>query len=395
MGSARRITPGNQQLRERDDRLEALKAALGRLAHDFNNLLAPMLGYLNLIQEEAGPESSAAQYAGALEAAARRAETQLETVMLAMRPNRRFSPRPLNLGAFITSQLEAWKADLPPESGLEIIADVGDATVMADEHQWSQAIRHLLGNARYALAMGGQLHVSVRNAQLTGDELAQLGLGQQEACKLVVKDNGFGMSAEVARRAFEPFFTTRTQIKAPGLGLTVLHSVAQVHGGQVTLESAPDQGTTLTVWLPLKRPEVAERRSSHPAPAERRGNPPKALLIEADPVVKEVLRGWLHAEGLEVYTVAGEAEAPRVFERSRGEWALVVIDLKPASSGEKGCELICGGDSGARQILLSGPGSLDPGPWINRPGGPSLLKKPFTHGAFRAAVRGKLAGKSE
>src|SRR5207253_1006930 len=112
---------------------------------------------------------------------------------------------------------------------------------------------------------------------------------------LRVRDNGFGMSPEMARRAFEPFFTTRTHVKAPGLGLTIVHGITLFHGGQVELASAEDKGTTVTLWLPALRREGAESLAASQTAAPRK----KALLIAEDPLIKEVLRSWLAAHQLE------------------------------------------------------------------------------------------------
>src|SRR4051812_14757895 len=84
---------GDPALRDRDERLESLKAVIGKLAHDFNNFLVPLLGYVTLIREEIAEASTAAQYAMTMESAARKTEGFLDNVLLGMRPHRRFKPR--------------------------------------------------------------------------------------------------------------------------------------------------------------------------------------------------------------------------------------------------------------------------------------------------------------
>src|SRR5438094_9095852 len=84
--------PTDPILRERDDRLEALKKLVDCLAHDFNNMLVPLLGYVALIKEELASGAAALGYATKLENSARKTENLLEEVLLAVRPQRRLNP---------------------------------------------------------------------------------------------------------------------------------------------------------------------------------------------------------------------------------------------------------------------------------------------------------------
>ena len=379
----RRLVPGDPVLRERDERLEALKATIGRLAHDFNNLLAPMLGYIALIREETGEKSEAGQYATAMEGAARSAEGHLETVLLAVRPNRKFSPREVNFGGLLRQEVGEWKAALSAGAKVEVKEEIGDATAVADEGQWSRAIQHLLSNARYALALGGKLEVRLREVKLSGEELQRLGVWEQEMLELVLRDDGFGMSEEVARRAFEPFFSMRLQSKAAGLGLTVVHSIAQVHGGQVLIDSALEAGTTVKIWLPKRRSEVAETGGSEGT--RLRGA--KVLLVEGDPVAKDLLREWLRAEGLEVHAAAGDAEVRRVFEYYRTNWSVVLADLGEESCSGAVREMFARDGERWGCVFLSNGREPALEEWVERSGRHSLLRKPFTRRALIEAVR--------
>jgi CheY-like chemotaxis protein len=195
-------------------------------------------------------------------------------------------------------------------------------------------VGQLLGNARYALATGGRLDVTLKHERISGEEVERLGMNTEEVAVLTVHDTGFGMSGSVARRAFDPFYTTRTQIKAAGLGLTVVHSIAQFHGGQVELQSTEEKGTTVTVWIPangLGAQMFHGGGRSSAGYAERK----KVLLIEDDPLVKEVLRDWLGRMNLDVHIVSSAEEVDAFFTRRMGELSLVITetDLK-AGKGE-------------------------------------------------------------
>ena len=249
-GGPRRIA-GDQQLRERDEKLESLKVAIGKLAHDFNNFLVPHFGYVTLLKEEMPADSQSAQYLEALEEAGRHAEAYLDSILGGLQPHRRFSPVKFSFDALVNATLDAWSAET--EMSVEVTREIEPCAVFGDEKHWQNSVLHLLENARQALATAGKLEVVLRRQTIPADEIERLGLNVEDVCSLRIRDNGCGMSGGVAARAFEPFFTTRKQLKAQGLGLTMVHSVAQFHGGQVELKSTPQEGTVVTVWIPVRR----------------------------------------------------------------------------------------------------------------------------------------------
>jgi signal transduction histidine kinase len=95
----------------------------------------------------------------------------------------------------------------------------------------------LVTNAAQAVAQGGKIEVALAN---DGTEAV-----------LTVRDEGSGMPADVAARAFEPFFTTRAGVGI-GLGLPIVSGIVERHGGTVALDTAPGRGTTVTVRLPVR-----------------------------------------------------------------------------------------------------------------------------------------------
>src|SRR5688500_8235757 len=157
----------DQALHDRDERLESLKAVIGKLAHDFNNFLVPLLGYVTLIREEVPEASTANQYAMTMESAARKTEGFIENVLLGVRPQRRFNGRDLDFGAVVESAVQKFADSLPPSAQIQIDKSIVPVEMFADEAQWQNAIGHLLSNARFALATGGQLKVSLTREEIS------------------------------------------------------------------------------------------------------------------------------------------------------------------------------------------------------------------------------------
>jgi CheY-like chemotaxis protein len=270
---------------------------------------------------------------------------------------------------------------------LEVGREIESCTIYGDERHWKNAVTQLLANARYALAIGGRLEVELKRESLSGEEIVRLGLATDDVFRLVVRDDGFGMSREVVERVFEPFFTTRTQVKAAGLGLTVVHSVAHEHGGQVELTTAEDEGTVVTVWIPAVG---FVRRSSSSSGSARGGEKKKVLLVEDDVLMKEVLRDWLGRINLDVQFASTVEEAENVFERRSGEMALVITetDLK-AGKGEEIYSRLKEVNPTVPWIFLAGrrrpdirDGASDDGSCA-----PLVMQKPVTLRALAEVVR--------
>lgn len=102
----------------------------------------------------------------------------------------------------------------------------------------NQAILNILLNAAQAVQQGGKIAVH-----------SAYGDGFTSIC---LSDNGCGISATVLPRIFDPFFTTRAVGKGTGLGLTVARDIVAAHGGDISIQSAPAQGTTVTIRLPVR-----------------------------------------------------------------------------------------------------------------------------------------------
>lgn len=354
-----RPVPNRADFRHRDERLTSLGLLAGQLAHDFNNLLAPILGYVTLIKEEFPAESSGQQYSDSLETAARRAEKLLDQTLLATRPQRRFSPKVNAFDELVAKEVAIWRAELPATSGVSVQTDLSPCSLVLDDFHWRIAIRQLLNNARFGCATGGHISIDLKSIVLTPTEAGELGLPDCNAARLCISDDGFGMPPEILSRAFEPFFTTRAKGVAQGLGLTACHSIVYLHGGQIELISAPDEGTKVTVWLPLKflSPKAAVESFDTADSNKRPASAPKRrlLMVDDDPLVREVLKTSLLKAGYEVIVAEDGQAAWRMFSRFHKELGLVVSDFQmPLIDGVQLLSQMRELNPGVPVILLSG-----------------------------------------
>ena len=114
--------------------------------------------------------------------------------------------------------------------------DPGLQAIVADQNKIQQALMALFINAAQAMFDGGQLEVTSRSVD--------------HGLEIVVSDNGPGMATDVARHAFEPFYSTRSDDGGVGLGLSVVYGIVKSHSGRIDLETKPNEGCRFTIFLP-------------------------------------------------------------------------------------------------------------------------------------------------
>jgi len=102
---------------------------------------------------------------------------------------------------------------------------------------------------------GGTLFLRTRNVILSAGEATRYHVGKPGAyAVLMVTDTGEGMTEEVMRRLFEPFFTTRKEKGLSGMGLPMMYGIVKNHNGGVHVESSPGKGSSFTIHLPARNP---------------------------------------------------------------------------------------------------------------------------------------------
>jgi CheY-like chemotaxis protein len=207
-----------------------------------------------------------------------------------------------------------------------------------------------------------------------------------------VRDDGAGMDAATRSRAFEPFFTTKPPGKGTGLGLATVYGIVTQTGGAIALQSAPGEGTTFRILLPLS--EDAQPAPA-PAPPPARAQPAHArgetvLLVEDEELVRGVVGEMLERRGYRVLDAAGAQEAEALFVE-HGCDVLVTDVVMPGGSGVDLARRLAERRADLRVLFISGytreafPATAELGR------GSAFLQKPFTVDTLAAALTELLA----
>lgn len=134
--------------------------------------------------------------------------------------------------------------------GIQLVRhmDPSIPSISGDAGLLQQVFLNLVNNALDAMPQGGWLTIASRTAISSGQD--------GHFVEVTVMDTGLGMSAEVKRKALEPFFTTKEQGKGAGLGLSICEEIVRSHHGKMEIESQEGKGSTIRVQLPIFLPEV-------------------------------------------------------------------------------------------------------------------------------------------
>jgi CheY-like chemotaxis protein len=153
--------------------------------------------------------------------------------------------------------------------------------VATDPNQLETAILNVVLNARDAMPNGGPITITAKPESVVVGNPHQLKAGHY-VC-LAIIDKGLGMDAETLQRAAEPFFTTKGVGKGTGLGLPMVHGLAEQSGGRLVLKSSPGEGTTVEIWLPIAQQAAArESAGARPPAPDAAENQPKLAVLAVD-----------------------------------------------------------------------------------------------------------------
>jgi PAS domain S-box-containing protein len=255
--AAQRVLAEEGERSARAQRLESLGMLAGGVAHDFGNLLTIIIGNTGLLQSMGDTlPAGALKRTGEIEAAAWRAQ-DLSKNLLAFARGSAPQKQQIVLGPLIEEAARGAVRHSQVELSLKIATDL--AAVEADPVQIDQVVSNLCVNAVQAMKNGGRLRVSAENAD--GWKGAASGTPFDGPVVVVtITDTGAGIPADVLPRIWEPFFTTKQ--KGTGLGLATVYAVVKKHGGNITVDSVPDLGTTFTLTLPAVRKKGALLRAA-------------------------------------------------------------------------------------------------------------------------------------
>jgi len=374
---------------QHSQRLKAVGQLTGGIAHDFNNLLAAQIGYVELLESRVEHDETALRYVEAIKKAVDRGAS-LTHRLLSFSRQQALSPETMDVNGLVRELEEMFRRTLGETIDLTLDLSPGVCPAVIDSHKFEDALLNLAINARDAMPIGGTLKIETTNIVLDEaytDHQEEVAPGNYVEIK--VSDNGIGMPPEVIRLAIEPFFTTKEIGAGSGLGLSMVYGFAKQSNGHLTIDSEPDRGTTVRLYVPQsaeeEKPENVKNGEAAPAPGSGH-----ILVVEDDPAVRKVTLEILHKQGFEA-TEAVNGEEALALLKGKKKFDLLFTDVI-LPGGMNGFEI-------AQEAILIQPnlkilyttGYADNAIPDSGQSDLSIIQKPFTRNDLLAQIRNILA----
>jgi len=349
-------------------KLESLGVLAGGIAHDFNNFLTVIQGNIELSKARLDPAEPVQKILEESASACRRAallSSQLLTFAKGGAPVRRV----VSVDTLVMDAVQLSRAGAQISIDVHVAEDL--RRVRVDPGQIGQVLHNILLNARQAMPQGGTIDVRAENIVPDSPDAGAW-------ARISIRDHGRGIPAEVLPRIFDPYFTTKPGGR--GLGLATAYSIVAKHGGRISVESKPGEGTVFTVDLPASQETPAPEA---PTVSHVQTGTERILVMDDEEALRHLLKAVLTELGYEVQTARDGAEAIALYEGARAAgkaFDAVLLDLT-VSGGMGGLEAAAGLkelDPSAKLIVSSGYSDAPVISDYARYGFDAVIPKPWT-----------------
>jgi signal transduction histidine kinase len=380
LASAMEVMRATQREMIQRERMNALGRMANGIAHDFNNGLAPIVGFSELLLNKpdllSEPEK-VRTYLQMIHAAAQstsQVASRLREFYRHRDETEAFAPISINnlVREVISLTQPRWK-DQALGAGIQINfrTELGEAPdVPANESELREMLVNLVFNAIEAIPKRGTITI---RTEVRADRLV-----------LTVSDDGVGMTDEVKTRCMEPFFTTKHE-QNTGFGLGMVYGIVRRHEAEIEIKSELGRGSDIVISLPLERSVQEPEPVEAPKPAPATSRKLRILVVEDEPLVRELLGVYLTEEEHDFVTAVNGREGLEKFRE--GTFDIVLTDrAMPEMNGDALAAEIKRVKPSQPVILLTGFGDLMASSGEKPTGIDLVVGKPFTLGTLRNAI---------
>lgn len=337
----------------RSKNLQSVGTLAGGIAHDFNNLLMAIIGNIALAKIHAPKGGKTVDYLSEAERMVFMGK-DLTHQLLTFSHNVDTVKKITDIGPLIKETTEKLLQGSLIKLNYIIPNDL--LLVEVDEDQIKQVIRNIITNAKEAMSAEGALHIICENVDITPQHKLQSGM--EEYVRILIQDEGVGISEENLPKIFDPYFTTKDMgsQKGVGLGLAICYSIIKKHNGYILVDSVPGKGTTFQIFLPAYKQQVTDTSVERKLTKTGRG---KVLVVDDEKMVLKIADKLLLHMDYEVTTTQTGEEAVWLYRQameSGKPFNAVILDLSMESgmSGTEVMDELIAIDPDVKAIISSG-----------------------------------------
>lgn len=376
-------------------KMEAVGTMAGGIAHDFNNILSIIIGYADIVKNEVPDNKQIRDDIDTILTAAKRA-TDLITQLLSFSRQAEQQLITIQPYSIVNESLKLLRSIIPRTVEIKTNLDPFVGTVLSDPTKIHQVLMNLCTNAVHAMDEKGIIEVKLERVELADSDIPPgKDLPAGPYMKLEVADNGTGMDDETRQKIFAPFFTTKERGKGTGMGLSVIHGIAESHRGFITVDSELGRGSTFSLFLPVSNvaDDVPDKTT---IPKETAGRPlgnEKILFIDDEILLGRWITRMLEQYGYQVTSYTDSIEAFEAFRADPEGFDLIITDQSmPQLSGLELSAEVFKIRPDLPIILCSGYSSKIPEGDFKELGISEFVRKPFNKEKLADIIR-KVLGK--
>ncbi len=365
-------------------KMQALATLAGGIAHNFNNILAAIMGYTELVMDDVPKASQSYDNLKEVLNASTRAGELVRQMLIFSNAREKFYET-VDIRKLMEESFKFMR-DMVPTS-IEMISSFPDLPIIVnfDSYQFREALINVFTNAVESMDPDkGRLIVTLGTEKMnkTGWETSS-----GEYAVITVTDNGHGMPPEILERAFDPYFTTKTDLARVGLGLAVVHSIITGAGGEVTATSKPGEGTTVTMKIPAV---IGLHEDERHWPSDLGGNE-RILFVDDERLLTDIARQYFGKLGYDITVELDPINALKLFKADPQGFDILITDMvMPKMNGLEFCVEINKERPDLPMILCSGYLDIVDDAERKRVGISELLRKPVSMEDLAKRMRGLL-----
>jgi len=315
---------------EQSQKLEALGEMVAGIAHNFNNVIAGIAGQTYLLSNAESLSAEGDARVESVHSLCNQASDIIKQLLLYARHQKEeFSN--FILGDVIEEFTTIAKLTAPKNITVQFNITQFDFQLHGMKSQIQQTLLNIFNNACHAIGdTDGVVSIDVSPCAGSCSKLKQCEFdhdGTAVVC-INITDTGKGIAEENIHRIFDPFFTTKPVGQGTGLGLSTSYGIIKKHGGDISVHSKQDEGTTFQIYLPIM--EMQSRVEVTTVAVEQKANDSKSysiLIIDDEPSIMQALSDILSQFGHTTFTAANGQQGVDIFSQHQHEVDLILSDL--------------------------------------------------------------------
>lgn len=369
------------QLRQ-SQKLEAVGTMVGGISHELNNILQSLFLHGGLVKDNLPEDNELLANFEQMLRDGERAKNIVKQVLTFSRKSS-MNMQPQKVHELIQEALVVQKASLPANIKLNQDIDADCGLVLCDSTQVHQIIFNLCNNAQHAMEeSGGVLTISLEQVKESLNNIDP----ETDVLALKVTDTGHGIDPEDLGNIFDPFFTTKQSGRGTGLGLSVIHGIIDMMGGQISVTSKPNEGTTFRILFPVT--DVIPQEDYNESAEYTDVMSLSILLVDDEDSIREATEFVLAHRGHLVDSAINGEKALELFTANPGKYDLIVTDQSmPKMSGVELTKAIRNTQSNIPVILSTGHLGVEEEQGFKDIGITAFIQKPWTADELIARIQ--------